>query len=163
MVLDEKWLRAAVMISVAALCSCVAWRERVDPSHVDVRVEAPDERCGGNPRKVLVKIHVRNDSRSNLQIRIADAPGPPYQLSWVAYYVLSSSGEFELNQNGGEGHGPIGEPMPIMEPGDSTVLLAPVYDIGEAEFGRSYRIRINDRDGNTWTTEAFRPCVRQSQ
>lgn len=161
MAFERWWWAAASMILAAGLAGCYAWRHPVVPSLVHVQVEAPRVQCGGDPHAVLVKVHVRNDSRSNLRLSVEDVPGPPYQLSWFSYDVLSSSGQVEWRQSGG--HGPLVQKTLVMEPGDRTVVSAPVYDIGEAEYGRSYRIKFEDGDGHAWTTEAFPPCVRESQ
>lgn len=155
----KRWLVAA-MVVVSSVSGCAASGYRVVPGQVGVQVEAPDVRCGEGHRDIPVKVRVHNDGRGILRITINDASGPPYQLSWLSYDVLDNAGNVEWRHGPG-GHGPVPQPTLTMESGDRTVLSATLYDIGEADYSRSFRIRFEDEEKHTWTTDAFRPCVQR--
>jgi hypothetical protein len=158
MAFDGKWWLVASMIFVTAIAGCTASRYRVVPGQVGVQVEAPDVRCGERHRDIPVKVRVHNDSPGILRITIDDASGPPYKLSWLSYDVLDGAGNVEW-QHGPGGHGPLPQPTLTMASGDRTVLSAMLYGIGASDYARSFRIRFEDEEKHTWTTDAFRPCV----
>ena len=160
MAFHGKRLLAALTIVVAsAVSGCTASRYRVEPRQVSLHVEAPDVPCGERHRDIPVKVRMHNSSRGILRIKIHDASGPPYRLSWLSYDVLDSAGNVEWRHGPG-GHGRLGQPSVTMESGDRTVLSAMLYNIGETDYARSFRIRIEDEEKHTWTTDAFRPCVQ---
>jgi len=160
MALDGKAWLAASMIAASTLAGCTAARYRVAPGQVGVQVEAPDVSCGERHREIPVKVRVHNDSAGILQIWIDDRPGPPYKLSWLSYDVLDEAGNVDWRRGPGD-HGPMPQPTLKIGPGDRTVLSAVLYDIGEADYGRSFRIRFEDAEKHAWTTDAFRPCVQR--
>lgn len=160
MAFDGKWWVVVAMVVVASVSGCIGSSYRVVPGQVGVQVEAPDVRCGGGHREIPVRVRVHNAGRGILRITINGASGPPYPLSWLSYDVLDSAGNVEWRHGPG-GHGPLPQPTLTMESGDHTVLSAKLYDIGEADFSRSFRIRLEDEEKHTWTTDAFRPCVQR--
>ncbi|MGO4549577.1 hypothetical protein AB4059_00515 [Lysobacter sp. 2RAF19] len=160
MVSDWKACLAASMIVASTLAGCAAERFRVSPGKVGVEVESPDVSCGERHREIPVKVHVHNDSAGILQIWIDDPVGPPYELSWLSYQVLNEAGKADWRHGPG-GHGPMPPPTLKIGPGDRTELWAVLFDVGEADYGRSFRIRFEDAEKHTWTTDAFRPCVQR--
>ncbi|BCT93631.1 hypothetical protein LYSHEL_26560 [Lysobacter helvus] len=149
----------ASLIMAALVSGCMASSHRVAPGQVGVEVEAPDVPCDAGHRDIAVKVHVRNDSRGTLRFWIRHVAGAPDALSWLSYAVLDSAGNAAA-QHGAGAHGPLPQPTLTMAPGNRTVLSATLYDIGEAEYARRFRLRVEDQDEHSWTTAAFRPCVQ---
>ena len=115
-------------------------------------------KCGERHRDIPVKVRIHNDSAGIVRITIDSLPGPPYKLSWLTYDVLDDAGNVDWNHVGD--HGPLPQPTLTIKPGDRKVLLAVLYDIEEADYGRSFRVRFHEEDKHSWTTDAFRPCVQ---
>jgi hypothetical protein len=154
-----RWLAAASIVA-AAVVGCTSSRYRVVPGQLGVQVEAPDVQCAERHRDIPVKVRIHNDSAGILRITIDNRPGPPYKLSWLSYDVLDDAGDVDWDHGAGD-HGPLPQPTLTVTPGDRTVLLAVLHDIEEADYGRSFRIRFQDEDKHSWTTDAFRPCVQR--
>lgn len=150
----------AVSMIVLSLASGCASLQRMAPDLVDVQVEAPVLECDERRQDIPVSLRVHNGSRGVLSLWIDRASGPPYPLSWLSYEILDDAGNVAWRHGPG-GHGRMAQPTLKIGPDDGAILSATLYEIGEAEYFRSFRIRIEDRDKHTWTTDAFRPCVKR--
>ncbi|QSX74439.1 hypothetical protein HIV01_014800 [Lysobacter arenosi] len=146
-----------LVLSVAPGCASL---HRMTPDLVDVKVEAPVLECDRRRQDIPVSVRVQNGSHGVLRVWIDGASGPPYPLSWLSYEILDDAGNVAWRHGPG-GHGPMAQPTLKIDPGDRTILAAMLYEVGEADNSRSFRIRIEDQDKNTWTTDAFRPCVKR--
>lgn len=146
-----------ILLSMASGCASL---HRMAPDLVDVKVEAPGLECDKRRRDIPVSIRVQNASRGVMRVWIAGDSGPPYPLSWLSYEILDDAGNGAWRHGPG-GHGPLAQPTLKIGPGDWTMLSAMLYEVGEEESSRSFRIRIADQDNHTWTTDAFRPCVKR--
>ncbi|WP_342315546.1 hypothetical protein [Lysobacter sp. FW306-1B-D06B] len=144
-----------ILLSMASGCASL---HRMSPDLVDVKVSASLE-CDERRPNIPVSVRVQNGSQGIMRVWIAGDSGPPYPLSWLSYEILDDAGNGEWRHGPG-GHGPLAQPTLKIGPGDSTMLSAMLYDVGEEESSRRFRIRITDQENHTWTTDAFRPCVK---
>lgn len=151
-------LIASAVLGTAAACSMLpAAPSR--PSEVSLLVDAPAGRCDPSVKTVKVRLKLANDGSGTLRVYIATVPGPPYDLSWLAYAVVSASeGHDAAWQHGPGGHGPVPQNQLNVGPKDSTIVTADVYGLEPKDYGVPYRIRMKDLTGQQHFSNVFRVC-----
>ena len=150
-------MKAALGLTVVLLAGC-ATSFRTDPSKIVVTVEPPTAICGASDNEVHPIVRIENKGRSNFGIWVLGPQGPPFEFSWLSYQVLNDAGEVSVDHGPG-GHGPMPPSTLRISPGDSTLVVAPIYALNLGSHTAKYAIRIEDEDKNIYTTAQFSPCV----
>jgi hypothetical protein len=153
-------MRLLFLTSIALLSGCATLP--ADPNLVSVAVEPTTVVCGESDREIPVVLEVKNNSSGVLNLWIEPRlKQPPYYLSWLNYEVLSGTTESdEVDwKHGPGGHGPLPVHTLHIGKGDSTRLVAPLYEIKSEDYVKSFRIRFNDTAKNNYVSASFKPCI----
>ena len=84
--------------------------------------------------------------------------GPPYKISWLSYAVFDKAGNDEWTHGPG-GHGPMPPDTLSIGSGNSTQLLAYIYDVTSVDYGKEFRIKFKDVVDNIYISPPFKPCI----
>ena len=148
-------LKCFALIGLVSGCAS----QPVDPTRVSVVVEPSSVVCGSTAGAVPVTLIVKNASYGVLRIWIEQRQKPPYYLSWLSYKVLEADSEVVDWKHGPGGHGPMPPDTLHIGSGDSTRLIAELYDVQPKDYGREFRIRFKDEQDKTYTSGSFKPCI----
>jgi hypothetical protein len=141
---------------VALVPGCASYP--ADPSKIGVVVEPPTIACSEEKADIPVEIRLRNDSGGVLEIGVDGKEGPPFEINWIFFDVLDERGETDWRHGPGD-HGPVPYNTLRIGPHDGTTVKAFLYEIGASDHARKFRIRLEDEEDHTYTTDAFLPCV----
>ena len=148
----------ARLLFAAAAAIFISGCAAVDSTKITLVVEPATQICGASDREAPIRMTVRNASQGELRIWIApNLRRPPYQLSWLGYQVLDDSGSVDW-EHGPGGHGPLPYTLSI-GPGDSTEVTGSIYNLAPANYGKSFKIQLKDRDDHVFVSSPFKACV----
>jgi hypothetical protein len=145
-------MKLLTAVGVASMAGCAT----VDPARVQLVVEPTSQICGVSDRQVPIHIAVRNRSRAKLKIEV-DSDLPPYVINGFSYEVLDEGGATDWKHGAGS-HPPVPLQTLSMGPGDSTELVAPLYELTNAYYGKRFEIRFSDEDNHVFVTSSFKAC-----
>jgi hypothetical protein len=128
----------------------------VDPARVQLDVKPLPQICGVSDREVPVHIAVRNDSRGKLKIAV-DSESPPYVINGFHYEILDDDGATDWKHGSGS-HPPVPLLTLSIGPGDSTELVASLYELTSEEYGKNFKIKFTDVDDHIFVSSSFKAC-----
>ncbi|GGA28740.1 hypothetical protein GCM10010981_16950 [Dyella nitratireducens] len=128
----------------------------VDLARVKLVVEPVSQICGISDREIPVHIAVRNDSRGKLKIEV-DSESPPYVLNGFSYKILDDGGTTDWRHGPGS-HPPVQLLTLSIGPGDSTELVASLYDLTSEDYGKSFKIQFTDVADHIFFSSSFKAC-----
>jgi hypothetical protein len=131
----------------------------LDPSKVVVIAEPLTVACGDRIQDFPVRLVIRNEGKGTLHLALDDESGPPYELNWLDWELLSGDSMDTDFQHGAGGHGPMPGAHLSIGAGDSARLEVAVYGLDPIAANSSFRVAVKDDDGNTYVTNPFRACL----
>ena len=143
-------------IAVATLIAGCA-HTPIDPSKVSVLARPSPNACVAKAHSASVLLEVHNGSSRKLRITTRDERGPPYEMGWTEYAVLSGQSDPPAVYTPPMGHDIVPIGTVSLGPGDTAQFVVYIYDFPVKSRLR-YRIQFQDTDGTVYFSNAFGIC-----
>ena len=102
---------------------------------------------------------ISNGSGREIDFRLDDFEGPPFDPAHMAYRVYAGAPGEPLQLVHNSGHDSIWDRTLVIAPGDSAMFNIPIFGLRPADYSRYFRVEFRDKNNRSYWTREFQLCA----